>query len=262
MPPIAIGLLLTVTAQVGVVAQGIPSPVNANSLVRQMVANYQSYQTLQEVSEARFVDFQGHEVVQTLQLKYKRPNLLYLETHDPVQGTTLTYSNGHLATFFLGRENIYTHRTAPGTISQTLAVLSDASEAMTHVPQNQVLSPLSFLAAKRLPVEAANYRYVKTETVEGHRVALVTAVADLGWLKSLFPANVKVTYQKRDISLWIDLNTKLLVRAKCDLIWMKGAKDSSIPGRLTMVETHRNVTPNVPLRDEDFNIAPPKGSLE
>jgi outer membrane lipoprotein-sorting protein len=243
-------------------AQTEAAPVDANALVGQMVVNYQSLQTLQEDAENRFLDDQGNELIQTAQLKYKRPNLIYLETRDPKNGTLLTYSNGRLATFYSGKQNSYMHRNAAASIIGTLAVMSRASMAVIGMPQTQVLNPLSFLGAKRRPVEATHYRYVKTVILEGKRVALIAAVADPDWINFLYPAYMHVALQKREILLWIDLNTKFLVRSSCDIVLtlVLGGKDVS--GRIRFVETHRHVTPNVSLRDEDFDIAPPKGAEE
>jgi hypothetical protein len=143
-----------------------------------------------------------------------------------------------------------------------MTIFSHASVAMTGLPQNQMLSPLSFLAAKRMPVEAGDYHYVKTDVVDGKRVALIAAVADTNWLKTLFPISTQVAFQKRDILLWIDTNTGLLVRASCDLVWYVGNGNQRGPGRMHSAETHHNVIPNAPLRDEDFNVASPKGAEE
>jgi outer membrane lipoprotein-sorting protein len=251
--------LLTLTLQTVANAQASKPVLDANALVRQMIVQYQTVQTLQEESESRFTNSKGEEFIQTTLLKYKRPNLIYLETHDPRQGTMLTYSNGRLATFYCGKENIYARRTAAPNFVGTLDEISKTSLAMIGVPQNQVLSPLSFLMARRMPAEASNFHYVKTEMLEGKRVALVTSLADPMWLKVLFPSRAAPAFQKREVSLWIDLNTRLLVRASFDLIWRS---DNGVVGRLHFVETHRNIRPNTPLRDEDFNVTPPRGAEE
>jgi hypothetical protein len=236
--------------------------LDANALVRQMVAAYQSFQTLQESSETKFVRTNGAEFIQTTTLKYKRPNLIYAESRDPMQGTLIMSSNGRLATFYSGKQNAYTQRNAAPTFIGTLYVISNASKAMIGAPQNQILSPLSFLTAKHMPVEAGNYRYVKTEVIEGKRVALVAADADPNWLKTLFPTSTQITFQKRNVLLWIDTNTRLLVRESVDFMWTVEAGANPGSGRIRFAETHRNVIPNAPLRDEDFNIAPPKGAEE
>ena len=255
-------ILVAVTSYTTGSAQGNNARLDANALVHQMVAAYRSFQTLQENSETKFVKTNGAEFIQTTTIKYERPNLVYVEAHDPMQGSVLMYCNGRSAVIYSGKQNIYMQRTAAPTIVGSLEVMSKASKVMIGLPQDQMLSPLSFLAAKRMPVEAANFRYVKTEVIAGKRVALVAAVAELNWLKALFPVSVPVTFQKREIMLWIDLNTRLLVRASCDFIWIIEAGNNPEPGRMRFVETHYNVIPNAPLREEDFNIIPPKGAQE
>src|SRR5579871_4434019 len=212
-------IALFVVAGTRVPTHAAPTDVDANALVRQMVARYQSIQSLSEASSADVTIGPGQDYIQETTLKFKRPNLLLLQTQDPAQGTAVSCCDGRFTTYYSGRINRFMHQVAPSAIVQVVRDVSKAATQLTGLPQNQVLNPLSFLSASGMPNEAKSFHYVKTVTIDGHRAALVTATADSNWLKSNFPAGAEVKFQKRELSLWIDLDSKLLLRAAGSLAW-------------------------------------------
>jgi outer membrane lipoprotein-sorting protein len=252
--------LLILASQHGV--RSAPETINANNLVREMLANYQSANSFSETSECTIINRDGQEYIQKTQLKYKRPNLLYLETHDPIQGTLVSSCDGHIATFYTGSQNIYTHVTAPSTVALAVKDISTASERLIRTPQFQILSPLSFLSGKGKPQEAKDFQFVRMEPLEGRRVALITAQADPSWLTSMAPRFVQVKFHNSRISLWIDPVSKILVRASCDLQWETTMDNHKEPGAIRFVETHRDTKINALVRDEEFRFVPPKEAQE
>jgi outer membrane lipoprotein-sorting protein len=253
------GLMILLCAVTCTAANSIPPVMDANALV---ILTYQKAQSFTETSESRIVSSSHQEFFQTSKLTYKRPNLLLILSTDPKQGTFQSVCDGSTATFYSGKLNLFMRRNAPATVGDVLVSVSRSSDDLVSSPQIGMLSPTSFLVAKGMPNEAKTFHYVSTQTIEGHRAALVKATADPVWLKSLFPKHYLVTFQHKEISLWIDLDTKLLVRASCDITWQIQTEHNPISGNLTFNETHTHLAINAPLRDEIFNFVPPKGAIE
>ena len=81
---------------------------DADAIVRKMVITYQSAQSVQEKSEAKMKTIEGREFFQSSEVKFRRPNLLYIASTDPQLGTYTVYCNGRTVTMYTGTQNIFT----------------------------------------------------------------------------------------------------------------------------------------------------------
>lgn len=239
--------------------------VDADAIVRRMLRAYQTAQSIQEVAEAKVTLFPNPEYIQTTAVKFKRPNLLLQTTQDPHGGTVDVYCNGKTLTVYSGKQNIFTKRTAPGSVPQTLNAMTLASKDLTGSDNTPILSPFSFLRAGKHLDEVKSMRFVREETLDGRRVYVLTGTADNDWLNALLPAK-NLQWQQRDISLWIDAETSLLRKSRCRLIGrmsvVRNGKQSYSSFGLGFEEVHRDTVLNVPLRDEDFIFRQPKNAAE
>jgi outer membrane lipoprotein-sorting protein len=242
-----------------------PSP-DANALVRKMVAAYQAATTIQETSEAKMVEPGKGEYIQSNTLKYKRPAMLALETVDPDLGTLATYVNGSTITIFSGKQNVYTKRTASPNLARNLTVIGAASTELVHVTPTQMLNPISFLLAKGgMPEEAQAFRYVGVKMVEGRKTYMLIAQASTVWLKQIMPF---AKPERRDINLYIDVQTNLLAKAAIAVTYqatlpaVSGEPSKIVRGGFAFEETHRGTILNAPIVDATFSFRPPKGATE
>ena len=241
--------------------------VDANVLVRKMIAMYQGTQTLEEATEAKVQEYGKSDYVQSTTLRFKRPNLIYLSSEDPAIGTYQGFCNGKTITVFSGTQNTYTKRNSPTDLRQTLGKFSAAGEYLMGVSIVQMLSSIDFIAAKTMPDECKDFKFIRSEMLDGNRVAVVTGQANAGWLATM-GAPKQTVYVRRQVTLWIDTSRFLLRKASCDLQWRvnvgatgkKGVE--TVIGGIKFVETHRSTRVNTPLRDEDFFFIAPKGAVE
>lgn len=240
--------------------------VDANTLVRRMIAMYQGAQTLEESTEAKVKEVGKADYVQATTLRFKRPNLIYLSSEDPAIGTYQGFCNGKNITVYSGTQNTYTKRNSPGDLRQTLGKFAAAGEALMGVSVVQMLSSIDFIAAKTMPEECKSFKFVRTDLLDGNKVMVVTGLADPAWLQTM-GAPKQTVYVRREVTLWIDTSRYLLRKASCDLQWrvsigaQKGAVDT-MTGGIKFVETHRATRVNTPLRDEDFFFVAPRGAVE
>ncbi len=242
-------------------------PVDANVLVRKMIAMYQGTQTLEEATEARVKEYGKSDYVQSTTLRFKRPNLIYLSSEDPAIGTYQGFCNGKTITVYSGTQNTYTKRNSPTDLRQTLGKFSAAGEYLMGVSIVQMLSSIDFIAAKTMPDECKNFQFIRNEILDGNRVTVVTGQANSGWLATM-GAPKETVYARREVTLWIDTSRFLLRKASCDLQWRvnvgpteKKSAQIVLEG-IKFVETHRSTRVNTPLRDEDFFFIAPKGAVE
>ena len=118
-----------------------------------------------------------------------------------------------------------------------------------------------------MPDECKAYRFVKEETVEGKRAYVVSGQADLNWSLSLMPVK-DVTFLRRDITLWIDEKRFYLLKASCNIIYRvalptkPGQKSSVVISNISFTESHRDITLNIPIHEEDFFFQAPRGAVE
>jgi outer membrane lipoprotein-sorting protein len=237
---------------------------DANALVRKMVTTYQKANSIQETTEATVQMPGSGSYVQISNMKWRRPNHTYLYTQDPQQGTVSVYTDGKLITIYSAKQNIYTRRNAPTDLRGTMDVITKASSDAFNVQMNQILNPISFLLTKDMPREAKGFRYLGETTLNGRRAHKVVGQADLNWIRAMAPERTIVP-GKRELTLWIDVQTNLLLKSAGAFTWKVTATNGNklprpVPDGILFEETHRNTLLNVAMRDEDFRFSPPKGA--
>jgi outer membrane lipoprotein-sorting protein len=244
--------------------ESTPDPV---ALVRTMIATYQSATTIQETSEARVNDGMA-EYIQASSLKFKKPRLMIITSQDPQTGTLSTYVNAKTITIYSGKQNIYTKRTTPETLQATFALINRAAGESLGMQFIQIFNPASFLLAANGKLrEADGFRYVGKQAVDGHNTILIVGRANDALFQKLAP-EVKLTPEKRDVALWIDAQSNLLVRCRCLLTWLIAIPaQGTTPARslrrgLVLDEVHRDSRLNAPISDDEFRFTPPKESRE
>jgi outer membrane lipoprotein-sorting protein len=240
----------------------VPAEFDANELVRQMVSKYQNTHSFRETSETVIRVSSNPEIIQDAQLQFKRPNLVMFVTKDPDLGTIKVCCNGQLVTLYSGRQNFYVQVDAPPNLVKMAGTISQASQQLMETPLNQVLSPLSFLAARGIPMEAKTYTYGGRKTIEGHKTVLVKALANPDWVRTIIDFPSGIVFDHRELSLWIEPTTMKLIRSEAYLAWHKGDDPHIAPFSVKFQETHRNQAFNLPMRDEDFKLVLPKGAEE
>ena len=259
-------VLLLLPAQSKERRGNVASP-DANALVRRMIATYQSAQTFEETSEAKIKASDNPEYIQQTTLRFKRPNLLYLASEDPNIGTYHGYCSGKVITLYTGALNTYTKRNSPAGLRPTLSKLATTGAELMGIPIVQMLSPVGFMIARDTPDECKNFQFVRTETLEGSKVVVVTGPADAAFLHTL-KAPPQTVFDKKQVTLWIDAERNLLRKASFNLqyrivVSASGNKFTTpVNGGMKFEEVHRNIHLNTPFRDEDFFFVPPKGSAE
>jgi outer membrane lipoprotein-sorting protein len=262
-PCLLLGLLLSVPRPH---AGATPIPQDANALVRKMVATYQAAKTFQENSEVKMTVIGSGEYYQTNSIKYKRPDLLALVSSDPKMGTVSAYANGSTVTVFTGKQNVYTKRTAPKNYAQTVALI-EKTTAELGVPAAQVLNPVTFLLAKGLPREASAFRLAGGDNrIEGHSTQRVIGQATSALMQKLAPGP-GLTPEKRDVILYLDAKTHLLIKCEMLLTWsaktqIQGKGLQKIHAGYHYEETHHDAVLNAPIADGAFFFQPPKGATE
>ena len=255
--PIA-GILLAATCPVS----GEPGSTDANAIVRQMVAAYQSASSIQEVSTVDFVVNGGTRISQTYRLKYQRANSFVIVSEDPRNGTLAAYSNGRTVHFYSAALRTYSVRPIPADLAGSISTMEQLAKHVTGSGFDQNLNPISFLLAHGAPRECRNFKSAGTGTVLGHKVDVVTGGADESWAQSIAPEE-RLKFAKGDLTLSIDASTRLLVRAQAHLTWKPlspaRGKNRAVPDyTVTFTETHFNTTLNKSIPASEFIFTPGK----
>ncbi len=249
-------------------SQKKPSAIDANALVKRMMATYQNATTVQETTEARIVIEGKSEYISTTSMKYKKPNFLIMNSMDNETGTVKTYVNGRLATIYSGKENLFTKRTADTTVATNLTkmldIISGASADILGAPQHQVLAPIDFIAAKDTLKEAKHFKYVRDEVINGRKTVLLMGEADITWLKETL-GDLPTVPPIKVVLLWIDPVTNLLIKGGLRVSWSTPEavkKHTKLPQGVAFDEIHRGTTLNAPIKDSEFQFFPPKNAIE
>ncbi|MCS6775460.1 MAG: DUF2092 domain-containing protein [Chloroherpetonaceae bacterium] len=242
------------------------SALDANALVRRMVAAYRKAQTIQENTEARMVMPDGSSFIQSGAIKWRRPNQVYIYSQDPQQGTMHVYSDGRLITVYSQRQNIFTNRNAMPDLQGTMRVVTKAAQDAFGVQFNQVLSPISFLLSDGMPREARSFRFAGEASVNGRRAYKVVGQADTAWMRNMVP-DATIVPVKRNVALWIDAQTSLLLKASGDFAWKVTAADGMrleqpVTGGVFFEETHFNTRLNAPIEETAFRFRAPRGAKQ
>ena len=172
---IAAAMLSFLTAVRPAETQGSPDGAD---IVKRMVDIYHKAKTVQDTAEAKFLLLNGASYVQTNTVKFKQPNYVIITTQDPVGGTFTVYANGKTINVYSGKQNIFTRRNSPSDLKGTLTRVSEATVDTVNIPEDQMLSPLSFLNAGSLPKEAEGFKFVGYQNVLGHKTYKIRAQAN------------------------------------------------------------------------------------
>lgn len=239
---------------------------DANALVRRMVATYRKAQTIQESTEARMMTPDGSNFIQSGAIKWRRPNQIYIYSQDPQQGTMHVYSDGRLITVYSQRQNIFTNRNAMPDLQGTMRVVTKAAQDAFGVQFHQVLSPISFLMSDGMPREARSFRFAGEASVNGRRAYKVMGQADTAWMRTMVP-DATIVPVKRNVTLWIDTQTFLLLKASGDFSWRITVADGMrlerpVTGGVFFEETHFNTRLDAPIEETAFRFKAPRGAKQ
>lgn len=261
--------LMACSVQIGTSALAAPQSKSRhkapdpNEIVRQMVATYRRAASIQETSVAEFTPLQGTKLTQSNSLKYQRPNRLVLVSQDRNSGELAAYSNGSVLRLYSDTRKAYREEPAPSDLPGIVKAIGAMAKQLTGSGFDQTLNPISFLLTQGMPREGQNFLFLGTQMVTGHKTYMVTCVADAAWTKTLLP-NENLKPDIRQITLYIDVSTHLLLRAKVRMRWTQTipAQDktpamTSAYG-FTFDEIHYNTTLDRPLRPEEFSFTPPR----
>ena len=206
-------------------------------------------------------------MIQATTLKYQIPQNITLVSVDPQIGTVVSQINEKGLLVYSGKQNIYTRRKPEIDLKASLNRLQNASLYSLRIPVTQALSPLSFLAAGAMPVEASKFRLSGEKAVNGRPAYVVKTSANPEWLKSL-AKGVRIEIKSRAITLYIDKQSLLLVRATCAITFLTtlpGEPNSSKarnPVGFAFDEYHKNIVENGAINPAEFNYVLPQGALE
>ena len=239
---------------------------DGNTIVKKMMAKYHSLNSFQEVAEAKVIE-NNSQMIQSSTLKYQKPQNFSLTSIDPQIGTVLSQVNEKGILVYSGKQNIFTRRKPQPTLKDSLNRLQNASLYSLRIPVTQALSPLSFLAASTMPVEANQFRLTGVRMVAGRPAYVVRALAKLEWLQSL-AKGVTILAKSRGITLYIDKQSFLLVRATCAITFMTTLPGEPLsskptnPAGFAFDEYHRAIIENGAINAQEFNFTLPAGALE
>jgi hypothetical protein len=243
---------------------------DATSIVKKMIAAYKNAKTIHETAEAKVLQLNGRAIFQQSEFYYKAPNEVVIATVDPLTGTLQGFCDGHDISLYSGKQNIFTRRPAIGSLHDMLTTIANASEESLGMRISQVLSPVSFLAAKGdVPDEAVGYKLKPGGPVQmdGHTCYEVHALANPDWVQSMAP-KLNIAVKRRDIIFWIDTKTNLLVRAGIALTWLSTVPNQprtappKLPGGFAFEEVHRGTQIDSNIPEKAFRFFAPKGAIE
>ena len=267
----ALTLFVTLSTTSGAQKNVPTGAVTGDQIIREMCKVYQSAETFQDRAEAKITNLNGPQYIQSNDIRFKRPNLIVIESRDPIQGTFYTYATGSLVTVYSGKQNIFMQRDCPPELPGTLKRINTTVRETIGVNIEQLLSPISFLSAKNGELtEGSNFKVVKKETLDGHEVYRLAAKAKESWFHKFIPANsqIKIVPDLRDIVLWVDVKSHLLVKAFATLTFhiilpkSAGTPSRQILDGITFVETHSNTRINPSFQASDFSFRQPKNATQ
>ena len=260
------GLLLLSGLPALPAADAAPAAPDGNALVRKMVAVYQKANTLKADFEARIVQLGGSEYLQSGHLEFKRPLYISLYTTDPLAGSFQAITDPRTITVYGGQTNRYTKRNAPPTLREMLDSLEKSSaDVLEGQRSTQLFSPLSFMTASGMPREAQSFTYSGIEAIKGRKTYRVKGKMNENFLKTILGSS-KVMPVQRDVTLWIDAQTSLILRTSSTLSWRvplpvrPGEKQKYGAGGIAFTETYSGQTINTPIADTVFHFVPPQGA--
>ena len=234
---------------------------DANAIVRKMIETYQKAESIHETSAANYSDSKGTKLSQSYVIKYQKPNKFVITSVDPTNGTLAAYSNGSVVRFFSGMHRQYAENRSAPDPATTVDVIGQLARKVTSNGFDQSLNPISFLLAQGMPRECRSFKYAGVKTVEGHKVFVVSGTADEAWTRSVVPV-LGGTSTARDLTLFIDAKTYLLLRAKAHLVWAiktpahDGKPAASKEYSIHFEETHFGTALGERIPPDDFTFTP------
>ena len=244
-----------------------PSGKTGTQIVLEMCKVYQNADSFQDRSEAKMSQLNGAQFIQTNLTRFKKPNMIVIESRDPNAGTFTTYASGSLITVYSGKQNVFMRKDSPPDLPGTLKRISQTVLDTMGVNSDQVLSPISFIIAKNtLPDETSELKLEGIEKIEGHQVYRVIGKASLRWFQKMAhsQSTVKIIPDQRDIALWIDVQSHLLVKAAAALTFhvtipKKGKNPAQkLSDGIAFTEFHSSTLINPTFAATDFTFKEPK----
>jgi hypothetical protein len=242
------------------------APGDANSVVKQMLSVYQVASTIQESSSATFTPAVGSPLSQTYFVKYSTPNLISIVAQDPTNGTLSATCDGTLVTVYSAAKLSYMRRPAPTDLVGVLNTVNTMARVLTGANFDQTLNPISFLIARGTLRETKDLRYAGTEVVQGRKAVVLAGTLDEAYLRAvMLDASAPHAHiDKRDVSLYIDAATHVLLLAKVRVGWTAagrgtGGKKPRSQG-YTFIERHIGTKLSAPLSRSMFVFVPPPGA--
>ncbi len=202
---------------------------NGTELARQMIAAYHRLNSFEETSEIK-ISLKGiGDVINYVQqetFRYKRPALFFLTTSDPVAGTFTLSSDGRNAAIYSAKSALYARRNVPDGLAEAVQETKSICQEEFGLRNSLALTPLSFLLAKSLPIEASSFRYIGLQTYGGpgdRKAYRIRGTCSPSLLKDLVNVGF-VQALRQTLDIWIDPVTHLAVRTRCDLACVQRGK--------------------------------------
>jgi hypothetical protein len=258
------------TAQAGVAPRSgsalPPQPVTLDARValQRMVAAYNTLDSFQMKSDGdvELVTVAPQLIHQTTTLKFtKDPARLTMLIKDPLSGTQRFYADGRTVVHYYGVSNQFMRRSVPPGLKSIAERIDKDSP--------QVLSPVSFLMSKGLPVGIGTAAITGKENVDGKPALVIKGQFKPDYQRDLakrvFPS--PLSPGRGEFTLWLDANTYLLLKSRGELSWNGTARLPEVGTafsnpRLTFTERTTEIIQNPQLASEEFRFIAPKGVKE
>jgi outer membrane lipoprotein-sorting protein len=233
---------------------------DANALLRKSLATYRNLNTythrVSATTQMRIgqrVTIRGNDA----EVRYMKPNKLYVEVKNPSIGTIIAGSNGREQTIYLGNINKYQKRPAPPTAKAFV-------NSLMEFGVGTMLDPLFFLQGGSPETYFTGVTSKGTAKVFGVNCQVVAAQIKPGTLPGIKGGNAiyhidPATGLVRKVQMTLQGQpTKAMAKST------KNGKVVSVPVTLTLtfksVENIREAQLNPALNDASFAVAIPKGA--
>jgi outer membrane lipoprotein-sorting protein len=263
---LAAGLLRFSAAPAGAQTQ------DPRALLGKVMAAYQALNSYEGTASVDTALLYKEKVVQTLSaltvdMKYKRPNLLRLHFSNPA-GTETVTSDGKTFTVYSGALNQFAHYPTASNLALMMLPLLRARAGV-----QAGLDPLYFMGVNQLPPQLTGLKYGGSTTYNGKPVFVVSGMTR----GRTFPIRDKQGHQAvlktstEYWTWWINRQTFLLEKiesrdpnVKVVVPVRQGKKVTTREYLVTRRQRHiiLSATPNPPLANNVFAFTPPAGAVE
>jgi outer membrane lipoprotein-sorting protein len=249
----AAGLAL-LSAQAATAQNGIP----ALKKVQAAYLGLNSYsQTVSTTLISRVANRQA-VAGQTSELRYQKPNRIYISVSSPESGSVVTYNNGKEMLVYRGKLNAYQKASAKPTVKAYVA-------ALRAYGIGTMLDPLAFLTGDPVQSALTSAAMKGSAVLEGAKCDVVA-----GTIAPALAGKAKTA----TATFWIDKATNLLRKVEIVTkgvpatarmrVMVKGkpvVKSQPIQIDTTITMNIRNVKVNPPLNDASFTFQPPANAI-